>query len=345
MSSLAELIQWDIGLTAVDVLNKIGTLIKVTSQDKVHPQACLAAIEIGDFLECSPKLIGQGKEALCTKSNLRSLHGFGIILGLLPKSTATYLSTSSGGVKVFLLVCGLKLWLKEAEAIGDVLFEVIINSDTRIQDRVPTSASDLSGLMDVLLAYTPQLTENLIERSEQIGSDIQRICGQSKAPRGIYDVPPAQHTAALFTKLFQSLRNQEISRISLKGSVSATWFGILLPWLLPNDFAFVFRTHFLWGKMDAKIAMELEEPGDETAELRVQMWTEASLEALIHVDHHFERSQRPRFIPQKITRNYLQSTYDFSKDVLDMLGVVGGVIVRVLVEMGHIDDENQKYGT
>ena len=344
MDDLRQILQWDLGVTAIDALNKIGALIKVTAQDKVHPQACFAAIEIGNLLECSPTLIGRGREPMNPKSNLQSLNGFGISLGLLPKSTASILSTSPGGIKVFLLICGLKLWLKEPGAIGDVLFQIAIDADTGIQDRQPTSASELGELTEVLLAYTPELTKNVIKHLEQISLSIQVLCEQLRAPVTIYDVPPAEYTAALLTGVFRSLRNEEFCRITLIGSVSATWIGTLLSWLLPDDVAFVSKDYLIWGQPKARMTIELEERGKDTAEWKIQRWTETSMEAIVAVQP-FEGSQTPHFIPRTVTRQFLKSHRGFSDDILDVIGQASGVVVKVLVEVGTIQGQGPKQTT
>ena len=74
------------------------------------------------------------------------------------------------------------------------------------------------------------------------------------------------------------------------------------------------------------------------------MWTETPVDALIE-DLRFEGSQTPRFVPQEITRQFVDSIYGFSQEILDILGQVSGVIVKVLVEFGCIQDETQRYKT
>ena len=177
---------------------------------------------------------------------------------------------SHGGIKVFLLICGLKLWLKEPGPIADVLFHILIDKNTKIQDRRPTSASEISELVDVLLAYSPQLTKGLIECLEQIRSGIQAACDPSDFPKKIFDVPTAQYTAELLVKVFQAFRNEEFCRISLEGSVSAMWIGSLLAWLLPEHVAFTFKEFLILGRPEARIAIELEEHGKETGTWKIQ---------------------------------------------------------------------------
>ena len=118
MDNILQVLQWDAALTGIDLANKLKTLMLVAFQDNVQPLAVAAAIAIGNSITCSGKLIGEGRDALNPKGKLIELKQFGISLGLLPKGTASILSETQGGMKIFLLISGLKMWLKEATSIG-----------------------------------------------------------------------------------------------------------------------------------------------------------------------------------------------------------------------------------
>ena len=332
------MLQWDLALTGIDLANKLKTLMLVTFQDNVQPLAFAAMIAIGDSITCSGELIGEGRDALNPKGNIVKLKSFGVSLGLLPKGTASLLSESPGGIKTFLLISGLRMWLKKASLIGDVLYQIALYQG--IQNHFPVSASTLADVTDVLLPYTPRLTEAVSEHMKSMDAEVYRLCGPTRLPRKIYHVESPESLAKLLNSLFHHLMNQEHRYILLKGSVSAMWIITLLTWLLPKDVCVTFMSHVLWGQADAKVTIELQEYGQETTLWQMESWRVSAVEDVMSFrdSHPFPESQPPQHIPWRIIRQYIRAEYEFSDAILSILGQLGGYLVKAFIHMGQIQD-------
>ena len=336
MDHLLQVLQWDAAVTGIDLANKLKTLMLVAFQDNVQPLAYAATITIGNSITCSGKLIGEGRDALNPKGKMIELKQFGVSLGLLPKGTASMLSESPGGVKTFLLICGLKMWLKEASSIGDVLYQFALLQG--VQGQVPISASTLADVVDVLLAYTPRLTEAASEHLKHLDSQIFALCGGlSHLPQRIYHIESSESLAALITSAFQQYTNQEVRYVTLRGSVSAMWIIALLTWLLPDDVCATCKGQVVCGQGSAKITIDLQEHGQETAVWTVETWRASKIEHLIPIS--FQESQPPQHVPWRITKQFIRAEYDFSDELLSILGQLSGYLVRILVESGQIQGE------
>ena len=332
MDNILQVLQWDAALTGVDLANKLKTLMLVAFQDNVQPLACAATIAIGDSITCSGELIGEGRDALNPKGKVVELKSFGVSLGLLPKGTASTLSESPGGVKAFLLISGLRMWLKEASLIGDVFYQIALQQG--IQNQMPVSASTLADVTDVLLAYTPRLTEAASEHLKYMDSQIYRLCGPSRVPRKIYHVESPESLARLLNSVFRHYMNQEARYVVLKGSVSAMWIITLLTWLLPDDVCTVFKNQVIWGRADAKITIELPEFGQESTQWIIQSWTASAIEDIIP----FGDSQPAQHVPWRITRQCIRAEHEFSDEILSILGQLSGYLVKAFIEVGQIQD-------
>ena len=331
MDNLLQVLQWDAALTSIDLADKLKSSMLVAFQDNVQPIACAAAISIGNSITCSGKLVGTGRDALNPENNLIKLKSWGISLGFLPKGTASILSESPGGVKVFLLISGLKMWLKEASLIGDLLYELGLLLG--IQNQIPISASTLSDVADVLLAYTPGLTESALKHQEHIESQVHRLCGSSK-PRKLYHIQSAEFVAKMIFQVFQQYIDQDITYVVLKGSASAMWIATLFTWLLPDEICMTFMGESICGRGGAKVVIELQERGQETDHWSLQIWTASTFDKVL--SFHFYDTLPPQSLPWRITRAFIQAECEFSDKMLSILGQLSSYLIKVLVEIGGV---------
>ena len=236
---------------------------------------------------------------------------------------------------MFLLICGLKIWLKEAGPIGDLLYELGLLQG--IQTQIPISASTLGNVVDVLLAYTPCLTDAALKHMEIINSRVHGLC-DSSIPRKVYHVQSAEFVAKMISTVFQQYTDQDISYVVLKGSVSAMWVITLFTWLLPDDIGMIFKGELICGRGDAKVTMELQEYGQETGHWSLQTWTASAMNKVISL--HAHGSLPLQELPWRITRQFIQAEYEFSDKMLSITGQLSTYLIKIFIEMGGVQNSS-----
>ena len=218
------------------------------------------------------------------------LKASGITLGLVPKGTALALSESHGSVKVFVLICVLKAWLKGAAPVGDMLYEMAL--DLNVQNNWPLSALSLTQVVDVILAYTPRMTEAAIKHMSCIGLSLQGLRAASEVPRKIYHTGAGTSFGKLINSVFRHYVDVHDVHLTLHGSVSALYIVGLFTWLVPEDVCANFKNNIIGGSHDAKIKIEVQDLEHQSEEWTIQVWKESSAKEIISFPQTLLSSKR-----------------------------------------------------
>jgi hypothetical protein len=175
MSGSSQLVpQWDIGATVFKSVNQFRELIKATSQDNVQSQALLAAEALGAGLSVSDELLGKAVDALAGQQNV-NLQNMKIVVGLFSGGTASMLRSSTPGLKVFLLITGLKMWHHDDD-VGDILYNMAISCG--ILKAFPASGYQFQQLVSAISGHSLSLIP--AQHLHHVGQKILGSCDSRK---------------------------------------------------------------------------------------------------------------------------------------------------------------------
>ncbi|KAL9117416.1 MAG: hypothetical protein Q9187_006048 [Circinaria calcarea] len=339
MTGRAIQAQWELSHTVFKTAGMLWDLIRAAGQDNVQSQAVIALETLGAGILVSPVRISEGYEAL-RRNNAQVFERLGISIGLNGGGIVRLLRKSTPCIAGFLFITACKPCYTDSE-IGAILFELM--AATGLLNKIPISPLQLGQLVGSLSGYCDKICpkELYVDIAQKVAQGI--VLDEIRNP--LYHQLEKGTIASVFTRLFDALRDEEISKITLKGRQSGIWLVTALVWLLPPDDVQVIlygKTIFGGNKSRLKISLE-----DSTSrEWEIQEWR--AQEDVISVIKSAKpvnsliRTRGMDLQPLKLVRMSIAFEWAMEEKELEATGLLAGALVTIAVEDGILGSDRRK---
>jgi hypothetical protein len=330
-------------------VNQFRELIKATSQDNVQSQALLAAEALGAGLSVSDKLLGKAVDALAGQQNVK-LQNMKIAVGLFSGGTASMLRTSTPGLKVFLLITGLKMWHHDDD-VGDILYNMAVSCG--VLRAFPASGYQFQQLVSAISGHSLSLIP--AQHLHHVGQKILDSCVPAKdrvLMARLSQLIPTTSFSDLLALVFTGLQDKSIRTATLHGDYSGIWICALLTWLLPDETSVLKSGEIVIGH-GKRISIHLAESEDSNRSWEYLEWKaeEPSLRSLVssappaHIRQMLgyggsllqRMGNSNVWIPWLSCKNYIQSTLARSPSIVIVtIGQIAQSFVKMAVRDGKV---------
>ena len=151
--------------------------------------------------------------------------------------------------------------------------------------------------------------------------------------------------AGIFSKVFDALRDEEISKVTLIGYQSGVWIVSVLLWLLPAEDIHV--TAFgktVGGSSKGKLSVILDTK--TSPEWKIQLWrAEKDVVSVIKSSHPTSPDFPFRLMtlqPLKTTRIFLAHSWHLTEQELEVTALLAGSLITVTIEDGLIGSDHRR---
>ncbi|MCJ1374403.1 hypothetical protein MMC20_005635 [Loxospora ochrophaea] len=323
-------VQWDLSTTTLLARDTVISLLKVASETEVQPQAVIAMEGLGAAIggRISPGRIAEAVTALSGGEN-RIFEWLKVSIGL-KSGIARVMKSSVPLVLSFLLTIACKPSFTNEE-IGRLLYDMM--ACRNILKSVPVSPSQITQLVDTISGYGHHMIP--MDHFSTVALTIQTnipsrgefpLLFQRSSPKGIAEVLSA---------VFEGLQNEDISQVTLDGSLCGAWILSLFLWLLPNDTECIVNNARLFGSPRSHLSLRLVDQDS----WHIRKWRSADeLGVLIVRDETLSklRYSPMSHYPLRAARSTLSAQFGMSSKASEATGQLAAALVDIAVEHGCI---------
>ena len=331
--------QWDLSYTIFKTANLLFDLMKSAAQDNVQGQAVMALEGLGAGILVSSTRISDGYEAL-KQNNARAFKLLNVSIGLNGSGIASQMRKSTPLIAGFLFISACKPCYTDAE-IGNILFAMMAANG--LVHKVPISALQMGELVGSISGYCDHIQPHDVYAriSEQTVQSFRSL--QDNAP--LYRQLDHNSIAEIFSKIFNALRDTDISKVTLTGYQSGVWIVNVFLWLLPVDDVHVtLDGRTIIGDVKNRLSVIL---GSETCpEWKIQEWTaEKDVVSVIKSSDRTSNEIYNRLMtlqPLHTTRIFLAHQWGLSEKQLEAVALLAGALITIAVEDGLIGSDQRE---
>ena len=331
--------QWELSHTVFKTASMLWDLIRSSAQDNVQSQAVIALESLGAGILVSPTRISEGYEAL-QQNQTRVFERLSISIGLNGGGIVRLLRKSTPCIAGFLLITACKPCYTDSD-IGIILFELM--ATTGLLNKIPISALQMGQLVSCLSGHCDEIypKDLYVEIAEKAADGL--VLPQPRNP--LYCQLEKGAIAGLFTRVFGALRDEEISKVTLKGRQSGIWLATVFVWLLPlHDVHVILYGKMIFGGVKNRLRISLEESTSQ--EWEIQEWkAEKDVISIIKSPSPVSYTFRTRLMdlhPLKATRMSVAFEWNMGDKELEATGILAGSLVTIAVEDGILGSDRRK---
>jgi hypothetical protein len=240
--------QWEVGQTTFSTVSQLRELIGIASQDNVQPQAVLAAEALGLGLIVSSKRIGEAVEALGGNDSTR-LESIRAFIGLSSGKIHHVIRHSTPLLQFFLVITASKLCYTDTE-LGDLAFQMMVHAS--VLKNTPVAPSQLTQLIRKFSGQSESIVP--FQVMHEIASTVDRY----NPGISLYSRMDGDELAKLLIRAFESVRDETVHEIVLKGHDHSIWLATFFWWLLPDKTCIIVGTDVIKGSPGMKLTIEIE---------------------------------------------------------------------------------------
>ena len=335
MSQPGNIIQPQIELSNLALLsaNLVTRVLSASSQDDVQPQAALAMEALGQRLFVSKQIIETGQEIFKpSKEKQRGkvvINSMKLIIGLTSSGWPEAMRGSISLVKSFLLAMACKVCFTDEDA-GFILHQMMWS--TGVVNAFPTYASQIGQFISAISGYGAAILP--FEHYNKILSTIRSSLRSPDELSIIHELSPADKLGDILACVFDALRNDEITQVTLEGARTGLWLLTAFSWLLPEETECVISNRRILGIPGARLVIRLVDRAEwEVGEWRLEQKVESviiptedvvpSLKFL-HMSH----------TPLASAKATISAQYHLSSKATEATGQLAAALVDVVFKKG-----------
>jgi hypothetical protein len=324
---------WDVANSSFKAWDVAVALVRAASQDDVQVQAILAMEGLGAGMHglVSQEMIAHGAEAL-NNGHTQVFKWLNLLIGFNRGGIAKTMSESTPLVASFLLATACRTSFTNEEA-SHFLFKMMESQN--ILRTVPIYPRQIEQLVNLVSAYGDKLlpTRNFNDVKSKIED---RLPFSRQMPRLLAkgDIEVLAKTAS---HVFEALIDADVDQVTIEGADSGVWLVSVFRWLLPEETACLLRGNYVFGKVGARLHIDLkDEEGWQIHEWR----NNSRLDTLIK-----EEDKAPRLIfepmshyPLESAKSVIANVYGFEQNptALEAIGQLAAALVDVAYDQGYV---------
>jgi hypothetical protein len=232
-------------------------------------------------------------------------------------------------VKSFLLAMACKVCFTDEEA-GYILHQMmwsagVVNTLPIYASQVGQFISAISGYGDAILPF---------QHYNKIVSIVQSSLRSPDEMPILYERSPVDKLGDILARVFDALRNDEITQVTLEGARTGLWLLTALSWLLPEETECVISNRRILGTPGARLVIRLvDRAGWDVGEWRLEQKvesviipTEGTVPSLrfLHMSH----------TPLASAKAAISAQYHLSPKATEATGQLAAALVDVVFKKG-----------
>jgi hypothetical protein len=233
-------------------------LLRASFEDDVQPQAALAMEALGQRLLVSKQIIETGQELFKPSKEKRIakviIDTMKLAIGLTSSGWPEAMRGSISLVKSFLLAMACKVNFTDEQA-GSILHHMMWS--TGVSQKRPIYASQVGQFITAISGYGHDILP--FQHYRQIESTIESCLRSPDEMRMLRESSPTDKLGDILARVFEALRNDEITQVTLEGARTGLWLLATFSWLLPEETECVIFNRRILGNPGARLVIRLVE--------------------------------------------------------------------------------------
>jgi hypothetical protein len=307
--------------------------LRASSEDDVQPQAALAMEALGQRLLVSKEIIETGQELFKPSKEKRKarvmIDNMKLAIGLTSSGWPEAMRGSISLVKSFLLAMACKVNFTDEEA-GCILHQMMWS--TGVSHTFPLYASQVGQFISAVSGYGHDILP--FQHFNKIVSTIKSSLRSPDEMLMLYERSPTDKLGDILARVFEALRNDEITQVTLEGARTGLWLLTAFSWLLPEETECVISNRRILGNPGARLVIRLvDRDGWDVGEWR----HEHKVDSLIIPTEGIAPSLRfwhMSHTPLASAKAAIAAQYGLSSEAAEATGQLAGALVDVAFKRG-----------
>jgi len=326
--------QIELSNSALLAANLLTRVLCASSEDDVQPQAALAMEALGQRLFVSKQVIQTGQEIFKPQKEKRKdkimIDTMKLIIGLTSSGWPEAMRGSISLVKSFLLAMACKVCFTDEEA-GRILHQMMWSAG--VVRTFPIYASQVGQFISAISGYGHSILP--FQHFSKIVSTIQSSLRSPDEMLILYERSPTDILGDILTRVFDALRNDEITQITLEGAQTGLWLLTAFSWLLPEETGCVIYNRQILGIPGARLIIRLvDRAGWDVGEWRLEQKVESVIIPtggmapslrFLHMSH----------TPLASAKAAISAQYRLSSKATEATGQLAAALVDVAFKRGN----------
>ena len=327
--------QIELSNSALLAANLVTRVLRASSEDDVQPQAALAMEALGQRLLVSKQIIETGQEIFKPSKEKQKgkvmIDTMKLIIGLTSGGWPEAMRSSISLVKSFLLAMACKVCFTDEEA-GCIIHQMIWS--TGVVHTFPIYASQVGQFISAISGYGHAILP--FQHFNKIVSTVQSSLRSPDEMLMLYERSPPDKLGDILTCVFDALRNDEITRVTLEGAQTGLWLLTAFSWLLPEETECVISNRRILGIPGARLLIRLvDRAGWDVGEWR----REQKVESVIIPTEGMAPSLRFLHMPHTplaSAKAAISAQYHLSSKAAETTGQLAAALVDVVFKEGTL---------
>jgi hypothetical protein len=325
--------QIELSNSALLAANLVTRVLRASSEDDVQPQAALAMEALGQRIFVSKQIIETGQEIFKPSKEKRrakaTIDAMKLIIGLTSSGWPEAMRGSISLVKSFLLAMACKVCFTDEEA-GCILHQMMWSAG--VVNAFPIYASQVGQFISAISGYGHAILP--FQHFNKIVSAVQSSLRSPDEMLILYERSPVDKLGDILARVFDALRNDEITQVTLEGARTGLWLLAAFSWLLPEETECVIGNRRILGIPGARLVIRLiDRAGWDVGEWRLEQKVESVIIPtegvapslrFLHMSH----------TPLASAKAAISAQYHLSSKAAEATGQLAAALVDVVFKKG-----------